>query len=202
MVKMNQPGALRQPASSCIAIGQAIFRIKNICSFCLPPRTLPNEQFCPVWPWSGMLGQGSDPRRSRQLSSSGAFNPAQTINRAICPKGRPIMSDQPVVFVASGDPTFSVPEAGMRRQVLAYNSKLMIVRNYFVKGWSGARHAHPHQQSVYVVKGHILFQADGKQWELKAGDSLVVDGGVEHQASAFEESEVLDIFTPFREDYA
>lgn len=112
------------------------------------------------------------------------------------------MSDLPVVFVEGSQPPFSVPEPGMRRQVLAYNSQLMIVRNYFEKGWSGARHAHPHQQSVYVVKGHILFQADGKQWDLKAGDSLVVDGNVQHQASAFEESEVLDIFTPYREDYA
>jgi len=29
----------------------------------------------------------------------------------------------------------------------------------------------------------------------------VVDGAVEHQASALEESEVLDVFTPVREDY-
>jgi len=30
----------------------------------------------------------------------------------------------------------------------------------------------------------------------------VVPGGVEHEASAIEESEVLDFFTPFRQDYA
>jgi hypothetical protein len=29
----------------------------------------------------------------------------------------------------------------------------------------------------------------------------MVDGGVDHQAWALEESEVLDIFTPVREDY-
>jgi quercetin dioxygenase-like cupin family protein len=112
------------------------------------------------------------------------------------------MSDAPVVYVASGTPKTTSPEQGMKRQVLAYNDKLMVVRNYFVKGWSGARHAHPHEQMVYVVKGHIQFEADGKSWNLHAGDSLVVKGDVHHQASAFEESEVLDIFTPFREDYA
>lgn len=107
-----------------------------------------------------------------------------------------------VVFVPSAAPKHSSPEPGMSRQVLAYNPKLMIVRNSFEKGWSGARHAHPHEQMVYVVHGHILFQAEGKSWELHAGDSLIVEGNVEHQASAFEASEVLDIFTPFREDYA
>ena len=70
------------------------------------------------------------------------------------------------------------------------------------KGWKGARHSHPHHQMVYVVRGHIRFQAEGKSWELRAGDSIVVDGGVEHEASAFEPSEVLDIFTPYRQDYA
>ena len=30
---------------------------------------------------------------------------------------------------------------------------------------------------------------------------VIVDGNVEHQASALEPSEVLDVFTPTREDY-
>jgi quercetin dioxygenase-like cupin family protein len=112
------------------------------------------------------------------------------------------MSQEKVVFVASSAAPAISPEPGMSRQVLAYSDKLMIVRNTFGKDWVGARHAHPHEQSIYVVKGHIRFEAEGKSWELHTGDSLVVAGGVAHQASAFEPSEVLDIFTPFREDYA
>ena len=91
---------------------------------------------------------------------------------------------------------------GMIRQVLAYNAQLMLVRHNFTKGWVGARHKHPHHQMVYVVKGHIVFEAEGKSWELRAGDSVVVGGDLDHQASALEDSEVLDIFTPYREDYA
>jgi quercetin dioxygenase-like cupin family protein len=34
-----------------------------------------------------------------------------------------------------------------------------------------------------------------------AGDSFVVKGGVEHQAWALEPAVVLDVFTPYREDY-
>jgi quercetin dioxygenase-like cupin family protein len=111
------------------------------------------------------------------------------------------MSQEKVVFVASATPQPVVPEPGASRQVLAHNEKLMIVRNSFVKGWSGARHAHPHEQSVYVVKGHIHFEAEGKSWELHEGDSIVLAGDVPHQASAVEESVVLDIFTPFRQDF-
>jgi quercetin dioxygenase-like cupin family protein len=90
----------------------------------------------------------------------------------------------------------------MIRQVLAWSPQLMLVRHTFEKGWKGARHSHPHHQLVYVVSGHIRFQAEGKTWEMRAGDSIVVNGGVEHEASASEPSEVLDVFTPFRQEYA
>jgi hypothetical protein len=36
-------------------------------------------------------------------------------------------------------------------------------------------------------------------FEVSAGDSFVVRGGVEHQASALEDSLVIDVFTPFRD---
>jgi quercetin dioxygenase-like cupin family protein len=94
-----------------------------------------------------------------------------------------------------------VPEPGMVRQVLAHNDELMLVRHYFEQGWVGARHSHPHHQLVYVMKGALRVDVEGKTFDAFAGDSFVVDGGVEHQASALETSEVLDVFTPGREDY-
>lgn len=94
-----------------------------------------------------------------------------------------------------------VPEKGMTRQVLAHSDQLMLVRHYFEQGWMGARHSHPHHQLVYVVRGALHLDVGGKIFDAYAGDSFVVDGGVEHQASALETSEVLDVFTPVREDY-
>jgi quercetin dioxygenase-like cupin family protein len=112
------------------------------------------------------------------------------------------MSRDSVVYTATDATEVTQPEAGMQRQVLAYSPQLMLVRHRFEKGWSGARHSHPHHQMVYVVRGHIRFEAAGRSWELGSGDSLVVDGGVAHRAAALEDSEVLDVFTPYREDYA
>jgi len=112
------------------------------------------------------------------------------------------MTTSGVTYTATNATPLSTPESGMIRQVLAYNPHLMMVRHTFSKGWAGARHSHPHHQMVYVTRGHILFEAEGKQWNLRAGDCLVVDGGVEHHASALEYCEVLDVFTPYRQDYA
>lgn len=94
------------------------------------------------------------------------------------------------------------PEEGLLRQVLSYTGKLMLVRHEMRPGWVGTRHSHPHEQLVYVIRGHIRFEGGGKTLNARAGDSFVVPGGMEHQACAIEESEVLDVFTPYREDYA
>ena len=112
------------------------------------------------------------------------------------------MTSDRVVFTAGQAQPVTVPEPGMQRQVLAFNPKLMLVRHHFVAGWEGASHQHPHDQLVYVVRGRIRFCAEGQLVEMCAGDSVVVAGQVPHQASALEDSEVLDVFTPYREDYA
>lgn len=96
----------------------------------------------------------------------------------------------------------STPEPGLQRQVMSYTPSMMLVRHTMKKGWVGTRHSHPHEQMVYIVSGGIQFEYPGGTFEARAGDSWIVPGGVEHQASAFEDSEVLDIFTPMREDYA
>ena len=103
--------------------------------------------------------------------------------------------------VRSDDAVSLRPEPGMVRQVLAHNQQMMLVRHFFEAGWVGARHSHPHGQLVYVVKGAIRVDVGGTAFDVRAGDSFVVDGGVEHQASALEPSEVLDVFTPVRAEY-
>lgn len=95
----------------------------------------------------------------------------------------------------------SAPEPGMIRQVLTHSEHLMLVKHLFKKGWIGAAHAHPHHQLVYVISGSIAVTVNGQTQTVKAGESFTVDGGVEHQATALDDAEVLDVFTPIREEY-
>jgi quercetin dioxygenase-like cupin family protein len=95
----------------------------------------------------------------------------------------------------------SKPEPGLTRKVLAYNDKLFLAEHQMSKGWIGTIHSHPHEQVVYVVRGRLKVTCQGKTFELQAGDTFVVRGGVEHGASALEDSLVIDVFTPCREDY-
>ena len=112
------------------------------------------------------------------------------------------MSAEKIAVISSDDAGMSVPEPGLRRQVMAFSPSMMLVRHRMAKGWIGARHSHPHEQLIYVIRGHIQLVVAETTFQARAGDSLIVPGGVEHQASALEPSEVLDVFTPAREDYA
>jgi unsaturated pyranuronate lyase len=106
-----------------------------------------------------------------------------------------------LVMVKHQDGKTSEPEVGLKRRVLAYNEKLFLAEHEMVKGWAGMLHSHPHDQIVYVVHGHLNVTSQGKSFEIRTGDTFVVRGGVEHGASALEDSLVIDVFTPWREDY-
>lgn len=102
----------------------------------------------------------------------------------------------------SSDNNMSTPEPGLKRQLMSWSPSMMLVRHTMTAGWVGARHSHPHEQLIYIVRGEIHFEQPEGKAVLRAGDSLLIPGGIEHQASAPVDSEVLDIFTPAREDYA
>lgn len=112
------------------------------------------------------------------------------------------MKEAGITYVATGAAEVLFPEQGMIRQVLAYSPKMMLVRHRLLKGWVGTSHRHPHEQLVYVVSGQIEFIGGEKTFSLRSGDSVLVEGNVEHQATALEDSEVLDVFVPCRSDYA
>lgn len=93
------------------------------------------------------------------------------------------------------------PEPGLTRYVGVYNDKLFLAEHRMEKGWVGARHSHPHEQVAYVVSGHLRVVCGDQEFEVKSGESFIVRGGIEHQASALEPSVVIDVFTPCRLDY-
>jgi quercetin dioxygenase-like cupin family protein len=106
-----------------------------------------------------------------------------------------------LVVVAHPQGKQSEPERGLKRRVLAHNDKLLVAEHEMVKGWVGTVHSHPHDQAVYIVHGHLRVTCQGRTFDVHTGDTFAVRGGVEHGASAMEDSLVVDVFTPCREDY-
>jgi quercetin dioxygenase-like cupin family protein len=108
------------------------------------------------------------------------------------------MTDPPCHFVRRAEAVERDPEPGLLRRFGAGNSKISLAEHFMDQGWVGAAHSHPHDQMAYVVSGRLRIRAGDLEFEVAQGDSFVVRGGVEHQATALEPSHVIDIFTPCR----
>ncbi len=106
-----------------------------------------------------------------------------------------------VMVVRKGGAAESHPEPGLTRLAGAYNEKLFLAEHHMERGWTGTAHSHPHDQMAYVISGRVRVRAGEETFEAGPGESFVVRGGVEHQATAIEASVVIDVFTPCREDY-
>jgi quercetin dioxygenase-like cupin family protein len=63
------------------------------------------------------------------------------------------------------------------------------------------RHSHPHEQSTYVLEGELEFELGGEIRIIRAGELVIVPGGVEHFVKVGPVlTRVLDNFSPVRED--
>ncbi|MBO6039601.1 MAG: cupin domain-containing protein [Oscillospiraceae bacterium] len=91
---------------------------------------------------------------------------------------------------------------GVTRKVLSYSPKLMAVELHFEKGAVGAPHSHPHEQIGYVISGRLVYHEEGCEDKiLGGGDTYYVAPNAVHGVDILEDTMLLDIFTPMREDF-
>jgi quercetin dioxygenase-like cupin family protein len=86
------------------------------------------------------------------------------------------------------------------RRVLT-GDKEMVVWWSMKAGAHAAAHQHPHEQLFWVVKGRMEFRLGNEKKTCGPGDAGVIPGGVEHEAWFPEDTEVVDVFAPPREDF-
>jgi len=75
---------------------------------------------------------------------------------------------------------------GLRRQIMAYDSDLMLVKVYFDTGVEAERHTHMHQQITYVAKGKFDVFIDGEMKVMEAGDTFIIPSDLLHGARCIE----------------
>jgi len=90
---------------------------------------------------------------------------------------------------------------GVHLKTLVYGNKTLLTEVRFEKGAVIPQHNHPHEQTGYLVSGHMDFLVDGEHHLAKPGDSWNIAGDIEHGATALEESVVIEVFSPVRKDY-
>jgi len=62
-------------------------------------------------------------------------------------------------------------------------------------------HKHPNEQSGYVISGKYKLKFDGLEYDLSPGDAYAIPKDIEHSLEIIEAGEVIDVFSPIRQDY-
>jgi quercetin dioxygenase-like cupin family protein len=88
----------------------------------------------------------------------------------------------------------------IERRVLA-GHQAMIVWWKMKAGAHAALHKHPHEQIVWMLRGRMDFRIGNERRSMAAGDVAVIPRNVEHEGIFPEDTEVVDIFAPPREDF-
>ena len=90
--------------------------------------------------------------------------------------------------------------AGIGRQML--NGEAMtLARVILAAGAVVPEHDHDNEQIASVLSGRLRFVVGDEEREVMAGESVLIPGGVPHRVEALDDSVVLDVFAPRREDW-
>lgn len=90
---------------------------------------------------------------------------------------------------------------GISRKIRSYNKKLMLVEVHFEQGSVGTVHKHKHLQATYVLEGVFEFTKSGEIVVVRTGDTILFSKDELHGTLCKEKGVLLDIFTPYREDF-
>ncbi len=92
---------------------------------------------------------------------------------------------------------------GVKLDSLAVGEKSMVTKMNYVKGNFATLHSHPHEQCGYVISGkyRLIIVEENLDEILTSGDSYAINGNNKHSFEVLEDGEVIDVFTPQRQDY-
>ena len=105
------------------------------------------------------------------------------------------------MFKKSSKEGYSAVLPGIGLKTLVHGDKTLMAEFILQKGCQLPRHCHPHEQTGYLVKGHIQLAVGSEIFAVMPGDSWCIPGGVEHSAEIVEDSVAIEVFSPVREDY-
>ena len=90
---------------------------------------------------------------------------------------------------------------GIKRQIMAYDGQLMMVKVKFETGAVGTPHTHYHSQATYVASGRFELTIGDRKQVLEAGDGYYVEPDQEHGCVCLEAGILIDTFSPMRQDF-
>ncbi len=105
------------------------------------------------------------------------------------------------VFINNADIAWQEMSKGVKRKIMAYDDKLMMVKVEFEKGGIGSLHQHHHSQITHIQSGVFEVDIAGEKKLLRGGDAFYIPSNVMHGAVCMDAGVLIDVFSPMREDF-
>jgi len=105
------------------------------------------------------------------------------------------------MFATAADAGYREMLPGVQLKTLVHGDRTLLTEVRLAAGAVVPEHAHPHEQTGYLVSGRLRFTVAGEAVEVGPGDSWSLPGDQPHAATALEDTVVVEVFSPVREDY-
>ena len=105
------------------------------------------------------------------------------------------------VFIDNAEIPWQQMDEMVRRKIMSFDDRLMLVKVEFQAGGVGTLHQHPHTQITHIESGVFEVEINGEKKILKAGDGFYIPPNVLHGAVCIEAGVLIDVFSPMREDF-
>jgi quercetin dioxygenase-like cupin family protein len=105
------------------------------------------------------------------------------------------------MFRVTDDEGWAPALPGIDRRTLVHGPATLMTEFRMRRGAVLPRHAHPHEQTGYLVRGRLRLTVGTDVCVAEPGASWTVPGGVEHGAEVLEDALAIEVFSPVREDY-
>ena len=110
-------------------------------------------------------------------------------------------SNTRLMFNQRSDAGYLPALEGILRKTLVHGEKMLLTEFRLSNGAVLPRHAHPYEQTGYLVQGRMRLTIGSEQHDVRPGDSWSIPGKVEHGADILEDSIAIEVFSPVRDDY-
>ena len=104
-------------------------------------------------------------------------------------------------FIFGDDIEWEVIDDKLRRKIMGYDDKIMLVKVEFKEGGVGQLHEHYHSQVTYVESGEFEMTIGEQVKILRGGDSFYIPPHIMHGCVCKSPGVLIDVFSPAREDF-
>ena len=105
------------------------------------------------------------------------------------------------MFEKKTDTGYITALEGIERKTLVDGDKTLTCEFRLKKDSRLPGHAHPYEQTGYLVSGRMELSIGERTFEVESGDCWCIPADVEHGAVILEDSVAIEVFSPLRQDY-